>query len=92
MKESISRIREIACFAGVFLVVHFLIGFSFDQGALIDAPDEASRWSTVLHQLFRSVIVVAVATPIYVILMSMYGKHRARKARGSHREQNREQR
>ena len=87
MKESISRIREIACFAGVFLVVHFLIGFCFDQGALIDAPEEASRWSPVLHQMFRSAIVVAVATPIYLVLMSVYGKHKAKQARRSGREQ-----
>ena len=86
MKESVSRIREVACFAGVFLVVHFLIGILFEPGASSGGPEEAYRWSPVLDQLFHSLITVAVATPIYLFLMSVYRKHKARKERDSKRE------
>ena len=86
MKKHVSRTREVACFAGVFLVVHFLIGVFFDGGTLSDTPEGAYRWSPILDQLFRSVITVAVATPVYVALRSLYGRHRAKKDRGSGRE------
>ena len=86
MKESISRIREVACFAGVFLVVHFLIGILFEPGASSGGPEEAYRWSSVLDQLFRSLVTVAVATPVYLFLMSVYRKRKAKKDRDSGRE------
>ena len=81
MKKSVSRVREVACFAGVFLVVHFLIGILFEHGASSDGPEEVYRWSPVLDQLFRSLITVAVATPVYLFLMSVYRRHKAKKER-----------
>ena len=86
MKKSVSRVREVACFAGVFLVVHFLVGMFFDHGASSVRPEGASRLSPFLDQLFRSLITVAVATPIYLFLMSVYGKYKAKKGRASDRE------
>ena len=86
MKESKSRFREALCFAGVFLVAHILVGVLFDQNASIDAPEGASRWSPILDQLFRSVVTVAVATPIFLVLMSLYRKRKASMGRKSDRE------
>jgi len=86
MKKSVSRVREVACFAGVFLVVHFLIGVFFEHGVSSDVPEEAYRWSPVLDQLFRSLVTVAVATPVYLFLMSVYRRHKAKKDRDFGRE------
>ncbi len=81
MKKSVSSVREVACFAGVFLVVHFLLGILFDYGLSSDAPEGAERWEPVLDQLAHSVVTVAVATPVYVGLMFLYRRHQAKKGR-----------
>ena len=86
MKKHVSRIREVACFAGVFLVVHFLIGVLFEPGASSGGPEAAYRWSPILDQLLRSLVTVAVAAPVYLFLMSVYRKHKAKKERDSGRE------
>ena len=86
MKKHVSRTREVAWFAGVFLVVHFLFGVFFDQGASSYGPGEAYRWSPVLDQLFHSLITVAVATPIFLALMIVHGKRKAKKERDAGRE------
>ena len=83
MKESVSRVREVACFAGVFLVVHFLIGIFFEPEVSSEVQEEVYRWSPILDQLFRSVVTVAVATPVYLFLMSVYRRHQAKKERDS---------
>ena len=83
MNKSVSRVREVAWFAGVFLVVHFLIGIFFEHGVSSDAPEGVHRWSPVLEQLFQSLVTVAVATPVYLFLMSVYRKYKARQDRGS---------
>ena len=86
MKESVSRVREVACFAGVFLVVHFLIGIFFEPEVSSEVPEEAYRWGPILDQLFRSVVTVAVATPVYLFLMSVYRRRKAKKYQSSDRE------
>lgn len=86
MKKHVSRTREVAWFAGVFLVVHFLFGVFFEHGASVDAPEGAYRRIPVLDQLFRSLVTVAVAMPVYLFLMSVYRKHKAKRHRDAGRE------
>ena len=66
-------------FAGVFVVAHILISVFFDYGALFDATHGQGWRGPVLDQLLRSAIAVALATPTYFVLMSWYGKFRARR-------------
>ena len=79
MNRSRPRAFEILCFAGVFFVIHFLTSVLFDYGSFSDSVAGSGGRGSTADQLLQSIITVAVVTPAYLVLMSWYGKLRARR-------------
>lgn len=73
MKRTRPRVTEVLVFAGVFLVVHVLASTFFDAG------EASGGWGIVPARLLESVIVVAIATPIYFALMSWYRRWKTKR-------------
>ena len=85
MNKSKSRALETVCFAIVFFFAHLLVSIFFERSPFLDATDGAGQPVAVLEQFFRSAIAVVVATPIYMVLLSWYGKLRAKRGGASGR-------
>ena len=66
------RVRETLCFAGVFLVVHFVMGLIFEHTPSRDAAPASSGSEVAAELLVQSVITVSLAAPAYFVLMSWY--------------------
>ena len=79
MNRSRSRAFEILCFAGVFFVVHFLTSVFFDYGSVSDSTAGSGGSGSTADQLIRSIVTVLLATPTYLVLVSLYGRFRARR-------------
>ena len=60
------------CFAGVFLVVHFVTSLFFEHAPLRDAAPAPSGSEVAAELLVQSVITASLAAPVYFLLMSWY--------------------
>ena len=67
-----SRVQETLCFAGVFLVVHFVTSLFFEHAPLRDAAPAPSGSEVAAELLIQSVITASLAAPAYFVLMSWY--------------------
>ena len=65
-------VQETLCFAGIFLVVHFVTSLLFEHAPLCDAAPASSGSEVAAELLIQSVITAALAAPAYFVLMSWY--------------------
>ena len=79
MNRSRPRAFEILCFAGVFFVIHFLVSVFFNYDSFSDSIAGSGGWGFAIDQLVQSIVTVSLATPAYLVLVSWYGKFRARR-------------
>ena len=66
------RVQETLCFAGIFLVVHFVTSLFFEHAPLRDAAPASSGSEVAAELLIQSVITAALAAPAYFVLTSWY--------------------
>ena len=66
------RARETLCFAGIFLVVHFVTSLFFEHAPSRDAAPASSGSEVAAELLVQSVITASLAAPAYFVLMSWY--------------------
>ena len=80
MKETRSTVTEALLFAGLFLVIHVLASALLEAGPRFDANEAPDRWEVFADHALRAVIAAAVATPVYIVLVSWYRKSAAKRA------------
>ena len=73
------RVQETLCFAGIFLVVHFVTSLLFEHAPLRDAAPASSGSEVAAELLMQSVITASVAAPAYFVLMSWYRRFDAKR-------------
>ena len=67
------------CFAGVFLVVHFVTSLFFEHAPLRDAAPAPSGSEVAAELLVQSVITASLAAPAYFVLMSWYRRFESKR-------------
>ena len=77
---------EILLFAGVLFVVHLLASAALEAPSFSDLMEGPLPWAQVRGQVLDSLIVVSLAAPAYLALMSWYRKSRFMKGRSIDRD------